>query len=149
MKRFPTPKKFTPKHPDKYVGDVDKIVCRSNLEYRYFKYFDENSSIIKYSSEEIVVPYLSPMDRKMHRYFPDFLIQIKTKSGQIKNVLIEIKPSVETVEPKKGKKKISTFMSEVATWQINSAKWAAAEIFAKKHNMDFIVLTEKHVKIKW
>lgn len=149
MPRFPTPKIFTPKNPMKYIGDVNNIVCRSGIEFRYMKFFDENPSILKYSSEEIIIEYIHPVDRKPHRYFPDFMVQIKTKSGEKKNLLIEIKPSSDLVKPVKGKKQTKTFLSEAITWEVNQAKWAAAKKWAAKRNMEFKVFTEKEIKLKF
>lgn len=149
MRKYPEPKLFHPKNPNKYVGDANNIICRSGIEQRYFKYFDESPSILKYSSEEISIKYINPFDKKIHRYFPDFLIQVKTKTGEVKNILIEIKHSSDLMVPKKGKKKTKTFLTENITYEINQAKWRAAEIFCKKNNMDFWVLTEQHIKLKW
>ena len=149
MRRYPKAKKFFPKNPEKYVGDVNNIVCRSGIEYRYFKFFDENSSIVKYSSEEVIIPYVSPIDKKVHRYFPDFMIQVKTKDGKLKNFLIEIKPSSDLIEPKAGKKTTKRLLSEMVTWETNKAKWESAKKFAKKHNMDFLVMTEKTIALNF
>jgi len=149
MPRYPTPRKFVPVNPNKYVGDPNNIVCRSGIELRYMKLFDENPNVIKYSSEEFHIPYISPVDGKEHRYFPDFLIQVKTKTGDLRNILLEIKPSSDLIQPVKGKKKAKTFLSEAMTWEINNAKWKFAEAFCKKHNMKFMVVTEKEIKYKW
>lgn len=135
---------FKPKHPEKYAGDPNKIVFRSGLEKRYFKKIDENPDIIKWASEEAecIIPYISPLDGRYHRYFCDVLI--KTKNGEV--FLIEIKPEAETREPqKKGRKSQQTFMQEVLTWSVNSAKWKAAEAHCKKKKWKFLILTENQI----
>jgi hypothetical protein len=148
MRRFPKPKPFKPKNPSKYVGDVHKIICRSGIELRYMKYFDETTAVTKWASEKIVIPYVNPLDGQVHRYFPDFMVQILTK-GQKRNYLIEIKSSGDTVQPVKGKRASKTFITEQATWSVNNAKWKAAKAFCAKHNMTFMVLTEKEIKFKF
>lgn len=148
-KKYPKPKKFIPKNPEKYVGDVNNIICRSGIELRYFKFFDESPAILKYASEEIVVPYINPIDGKQHRYFPDFIIKVKGSDGKIRNYMIEIKPTSDTIKPVKGRKRDKTFLNEAMTWEVNKAKWKYAEEFCKKHNMKFLVLTEKHIKRKF
>ena len=147
--KYPTPKKFIPKNPKKYIGDVENIVARSSLEERYMRYFDNHPSIMKWSSEELIIPYRSPIDRKIHRYFPDFIVQTKTKTGKINIVVIEIKPKSQTTAPTKGKKRQKTFLNEVITWETNRAKWQAAEEYCKKKGLVFQILTEHEIKLKW
>jgi hypothetical protein len=82
---------YSPKNPQKYVGDVNTIVCRSLWERHVCKFLDENKSITKWSSEEIAIPYYSPIDKKIHNYYPDFLVEIHN-NGCKEVWLIEIKP---------------------------------------------------------
>ena len=84
--------RFTPKNPHKYAGDVTAIVCRSSWERKFCIMADENPAILKWNSEEVVIPYWSSVDGKMRRYFPDFLVKIKKKDGTLGTVLIEVKP---------------------------------------------------------
>jgi hypothetical protein len=109
------------------------------------KFCDQNENILEWSSEEIAIPYLSPIDGRIHRYYVDFWIKAKEKDGSIRCRLIEIKPEKQTVMPKKPKKQTRRFLNEMATWAINSSKWEAAKNFCKSSNMDFLVLTEKHL----
>lgn len=146
MKRFPTKSKFIPKNPQKYVGDVNNIIARSGLERRFMKYFDENPAILQYASEEFSIPYFYKIDGRFHRYFPDFIIKVKDRNGNINTLVIEVKCSAETREPVKGKKASKTFLTEVLTWEKNQAKWEAAEKFCEERGMGFRVLTEKHIK---
>ena len=58
--------------------------------------FDDNPNVIRWASEELAIPYVSPVDRKRHKYFPDFLIEMRNRVGQIETVLIEVKPYKQT-----------------------------------------------------
>lgn len=147
--KFPTPRRFVPKNPQKYIGDVNNIVCRSGLELKYFKYFDENPSIIKYSSEEMHIKYYLELDNKIHKYYPDFIIKVKNREGKINTIMIEIKPYSQTLRPTKGNKRNLTYINEVMTWEKNQAKWKYAEAFCKEHGMEFMVMTEREIKHNW
>jgi hypothetical protein len=140
--------KFRPSNPGKYRGDVNNIIYRSSWELKFLLYADRNPNIIEYSSEEIVIPYLSPVDKRWHRYFPDFLIKVKTKDGQIKSILIEVKPHKQTKPPEKGKRVTKRYITEIATWGVNEAKWKAAEEYCKDRKWEFKILTEKELNIK-
>jgi hypothetical protein len=107
------------------------------------KYFDLNPNVLFWASEELIIPYLSPIDGKIHRYFPDFVIQIKKKDQTIETMVIEIKPLKQTVEPVKRGKRASRFLSESITYAINQSKWKAADIFCQKNGWKFMVVTEK------
>lgn len=136
---------FKPKNPSKYKGNVENIVFRSSLEYKYYRYFDINQSILEWSSEEVVVPYINPIDNRQHRYFIDAFVTIKTKSGEIKKVLIELKPYSQTFEPKPQKRITPQFRRRVAEYLINKSKWIAAEKFAESKGYKFMVLTERDI----
>jgi hypothetical protein len=137
--------KYKPKNYNKYIGNADKITFRSLWEYKFMKYCDSHPSILKWCSEEVIIPYTSPIDGKKHRYFVDFLIQVKTLDDEIKNILIEVKPKAQTQEPKKKKTKSKRYLKEVETYCINRAKWTTAEKYCKKRNWDFKILTENEL----
>lgn len=128
--------KFIPQNTSKYIGDPQKINCRSLWERNVCKFFDENSSITKWSFEEIVIPYISPIDKKMRNYYPDFLVEFLVK-GTKKVWLIEVKPKKQTFLKENATK------NEKYTWAINTAKWSAAKSFCEKNNIEFKLLTEK------
>lgn len=134
--------RFFPKHPEKYVGDANNIIFRSSWELKLMKWLDENPNILKYSSEELIIPYISPVDGERHRYFPDFLIEYIDKKGDIKRAVLEVKPQAQTVPPKRKTKEA------VIRYAINQSKWAAAEKFAERNNMQFLLITEQHLGIK-
>ena len=109
------------------------------------KYCDNNPSILEWGSEEIIIPYLSPIDKRVHRYFVDFYIKVESQSKQINKYLIEIKPSKFTKEPIVPKRKTRQFLEEVMTWGVNQAKWKAANDFCKKQGWKFEIITEKEL----
>jgi hypothetical protein len=127
---------FNPKNIKKYAGDPAKIVCRSMWERNVCKFCDDHPSILKWSSEEIAIPYINPIDKKVHNYFPDFLIQFKNHEG-LQNWMIEVKPKKQTFLKENASKK------EKITWIINSAKWDAANTYCLKNNIVFKIITEK------
>lgn len=137
--------RFTPKHPSKYIGDPNNIVYRSSWELKFMKWADNNPSVVRWNSEEVILPYISPLDMKPHRYFVDFAIQVKNNSGDIKSYLVEIKPEAQTMPPKRGKRKTDKYLQDLSTYEVNQAKWKQASSFCKKNGMEFIVLTEKHL----
>ena len=109
-KKWPELKKFIPKNPEKYVGDVNDIVMRSSWEIKFAHYCDINPSIIQWNSEGVKIPYWSREDNKMRTYHLDFVIIVKTYTG-IKTMLIEIKPYKQTIKPVKTRgKKESSFL---------------------------------------
>ena len=140
--------KFKPINTLKYDGDSTTIVYRSLLERRFMVYCDTSSSILAWSSEEIIVPYISPVDNRWHRYFVDFWIRYKDSSGDIKASLIEVKPYSQTKEPrvaKDSKKPTRRFIGEVMTWGVNQAKWKAATEYSQDRKWDFKLITEKEL----
>jgi hypothetical protein len=138
--------KFKPENPKKYMGDSDNIIYRSMWERRCMKYFDINPSILQWASEEVVIPYYDSMTKKVRRYFPDFLIKVKTSEG-INTHLIEVKPSKDLRPPVGGKgKKKSTVLYEMKTYQMNRDKFASARKWCDDRNITFDIWTEKHLQ---
>ena len=135
--------KFRTKNPSKYRGDISNIVYRSLWELRFMKWCDTNPSVEEWGSETVIVPYISPIDRKVHRYFVDFYVKIKNKHGQLQKYLIEIKPERFTKPPAIPQRKTKRFIDEVFQYGVNEAKWKAAFEFCEDRNMKFMVLTEK------
>lgn len=139
---------YTPKNPTKYEGDVANIVYRSSWELKFFNWCDSSPRVVKWSSEEIVVPYICPTDGKAHRYFVDAKVQIKGLDGKIRTYLVEVKPEKETRPPAQRKRKTKAYMTEVLTWGKNQAKWEAANEFARRRGWRFKLITEKELGIK-
>jgi hypothetical protein len=129
---------FTPKNPNKYIGSKNSIKCRSLWERRVCKFFDESEKIKKWSFEEIEIPYVHPVDKQVHRYIPDFLIQVEQNNIN-KSIIVEVKPL------KQVNLKESASSKDKLIFEINKAKWNAAEKFCEKHQMQFQILTEKDI----
>jgi hypothetical protein len=130
---------FKPINPKKYVGNTNQIVYRSLLERRFMRYCDTNDDIVFWASEELPVRYYSPLDKKYHRYFPDFVV--KTVKGD--KYMIEIKPYRQSLKPKPPKKKTKSYMRESFEYIKNQAKWSAARKYCEDNNMEFKIITEK------
>lgn len=140
-------RKYIPLHPEKYIGDPTDIVMRSSWETRFAVWCDHNPAILKWSSETTIVPYICPTDNRRHRYFVDFKIQVKDRSGGTKTYLVEIKPDAQTRPPVVPARKTKRYITEVMTWGKNDAKWKAAREFCKDRGYEFIIITEKHLGI--
>lgn len=145
----PKPRKWKPKNPHKYVGNVNEIISRSSWETKYMNHLDEQDNVIFWTSEEIAIQYISPVDNKPHRYFPDFLVKMKIRSGDHKTYLVEIKPNIERFPPKVPKNRNSRkFLEQLNTYNVNQAKWEAAEVYCNKQGISFLVLDEYDLGIK-
>ena len=130
---------YRPTNPKKYVGNTKQIVYRSLLERRFMRYCDLNEDILYWASEELPVRYYSPLDKKYHRYFPDFVV----KTANNDKYMIEIKPSRQAVKPKPPKKKTKSYMRESFEYIKNQAKWQAAKLYCEDKGMQFKIITEK------
>jgi hypothetical protein len=139
--------RYSPKNPQKYKGDVKNIIYRSSWELKFMIYCDNNVNILEWGSEEIFIPYISPADGKKHRYFPDFYIKTKSKTGEIKKYLVEVKPEYQVRGPKVQQRRTKQYINEVITYAVNQAKWKAAKEFCNDHLWEFIILTEKELKV--
>ena len=140
--------KYKPSFPKKYKGDPNNIICRSSWERRFCNWCDLNENIVAWGSEEFCIPYRSPVDGRVHRYFPDFIIKVKEQSGDIKTYVIEVKPKKQTKEPKKPSRTTKRYISEVKTYAVNQAKWKAADEWCKDRMIEFKIITEDHLGIK-
>lgn len=140
---------FKPKNPSKYRGDVKNIVYRSRWELKVMTILDSHTDVLEWGSEEFFIPYRSPVDGKVHRYFPDFYVKKRSPNGKIETIIIEVKPKAQTREPKKQTKVTKKYINEVTTWGVNSAKWLAAEDFCENKGWKFMIMTEDHIGVKW
>lgn len=138
--------KFTPQNPHKYAGDTNNIIWRSTWERQMMNWLDMSDSVVYWSSEELAIKYYNPIDNKIHRYFPDFIVKVKKKDGTVMTHVIEIKPEYQTKQPVR-KRKTQKFISEYVTYTINQSKWKAATEFCKDRGWEFRVLTEKNLGI--
>lgn len=132
---------FRPKHPEKFIGQF--AIFRSSYERQFFLKMDNNPNVLEWGSENVIIPYKSPIDNKMHKYYVDAYVVIK-EGNEIKKYLIELKPSTQTEPPKSSKRKKSqTVIYENMQWTINQAKWEAAKKYAESKGAKFLILTEK------
>jgi len=136
---------FRPKNPKKYIGNSNNIVYRSSWECRVMNWFDQNEDIISWASEELIVPYKSPVDNRFHRYFPDFIVKVKTRDGTMKTLMIEVKPKKQTIPPEPRKRVTKQYVTEVTTYGVNQAKWKAAQEYCLDRGWEFKIMTEEHL----
>jgi|TARA_B100000401_G_scaffold232665_1_gene157536 hypothetical protein len=139
--------KYYPSFPRKYKGDPTNIIYRSLWERKFMVYCDKNTSILEWGSEEIALPYISPHDSRVHRYFPDFYIKVQENTGKIKRYLIEVKPLKQTTKPKKPKRQTKGYIREAFEYARNQAKWKAAREYCADRMWEFKVITEKELDI--
>ena len=140
--------KFKPSNPHKYMGDPTNIIYRSLWEFKLMRHLDSHPQVIGWSSEEVIIPYRSPIDGRKHRYFPDFLIKQINNKGIKESILVEVKPRAQTKPPEKSSKITKRYLNEVKTWGVNQAKWEAAGEFCKDRGWRFMIMTEKELGIK-
>ena len=125
MKRSHFKGKYTPRNPEKYSGNVKQIIYRSSWERLFMVYCDKKESILKWSSEEIKIPYIH--DKKNRTYYPDFWVDMIDKNGNRVQKLVEIKPHYQR------------------TMKVNKDKWSAATKYCQDNEMEFLVMTEKEL----
>ncbi len=131
---------YKPIHLEKYAGDASRIVWRSSWELRFMRWCDLQPNVLKWASEELIIPYFSAIDQKQHRYFVDFVVTIRNKLGETMTYLVEIKPHEQTQPPKPSRSKY--YQSKCLEYVKNQEKWKAADAWARSHGMKFIVMTE-------
>lgn len=129
--------RFRPKNPGKYAGNVNRVMFRSSWELAFMKWLDTNNAIIRWGSEELAIPYISPLDNRQHRYFPDMIVMYKHVDGSIRKEIVEIKPYKETVITRGATDR------DKQAIMVNDAKWKAAADFASKNGATFRVITER------
>tara|TARA_B100001079_G_C16409713_1_gene515643 strand:+ start:4612 stop:5046 length:435 start_codon:yes stop_codon:yes gene_type:complete len=138
---------FRPRNIKKYRGDYRNIIYRSSWEKVFMRYCDKNSNILEWGSEETIIPYRSPLDQRIHRYFPDFYVKVRDNDGKAKKYIIEIKPKRQVNEPKVQKRKTKKYIREVMEYAKNQAKWDAAKEYCADRHMEFKILTEDNLPV--
>ena len=138
---------FRPRNIKKYRGDYRNIIYRSSWEKVFMRYCDKNSNILEWGSEETIIPYRSPLDQRIHRYFPDFYIKVRDNDGKAKMYIIEIKPKKQCIEPKVQKRKTKKYVREVMEYAKNQAKWKAAREYCADRHLEFKILTEDNLPV--
>lgn len=134
---------FKPVNKDKFLGS--HAIYRSGLELKFMRFCDNNPNVVRWGSENVVIPYISPLDGRVHRYYVDNFVVIK-EGSVVKKYLIEIKPFKQTLTPSTKYKKKEHLIYEQATYIKNQAKWEAAKQFCKQKGLEFLIITEKDLK---
>ena len=142
--------KYRPTNPKKYKGNPSQVIYRSLWERKLMVYCDQNDKVLEWGSEEVIIPYLSPWDNKVHRYFPDFYIKVKQANGKTKRFIIEVKPKYQCKSPVENpRRKTKKWFNDVKNWTINQAKWKSANEFCVDNGMEFKILTEDQLNPKY
>ena len=140
--------KYYPKFAHKYKGDPTRITFRSLWERKFMNWCDKNANVLEWASEEIAIPYVSPVDHKSHRYFPDFYMKQKEIDGTIKKYIIEIKPKKQCSPPKKPKRQTAGYIKEAYTYAVNQTKWKEAREWCADRGWEFKVVNEDQLGVK-
>ena len=142
--------KYRPTNPKKYRGNPSQVIYRSLWERKLMVYCDQNDKVLEWGSETVIIPYVSPWDGKVHRYFPDFIIKAKQSNGSIRSFVIEVKPKYQCKSPPENpKRKTKKWFNDVKNWTINQAKWKSANEFCIDNGMEFKILTEDQLNPKY
>jgi len=137
--------RFKPENPAKYKGNPTNIIYRSLWERHLMVYLDKHPDVIQWNSEEFFIPYKSPLDKRYHRYYPDFWVKKKNKDGTVETTVIEVKPKAQTAQPIKNEKHPRRFAKQVKTYAVNVRKWEAAKEFCDDRKWKFQILTEDNL----
>lgn len=139
--------RFIPDNPSKYVGNVNNIIFRSSWELTTFEFCDDNANVLRWSSEEIAIPYVKPVFvqpfYKVTKYYPDLYVEYLSSKGAIIKEMIEIKPLKQTKSSRSRKTK--NRIIENATFMVNQAKWKAAEEWCIQRRIRFKLMTERDI----
>lgn len=136
---------YTVRHPEKYIGDPNKVRYMSSWEANAHAYFDNNPHIIRWGSEILAIPYIHPVDGELHKYYPDYYIEYYNSKGVLIKEIIEVKPEKQINRPTTRGKSKKTQLTEAVTYAINQAKWEYARAFCTKHGINFRVINEHHI----
>lgn len=137
--------RYHPRNPEKYVGDINKIRFMSSWEREAHQFFDNNPNILRWSSEEIGIPYLNAIDNKYHTYYPDYWIEYRNRKGEIVQEIIEVKPAAQVKRPSAKGKSRKVQLYEQLTYVKNMSKWKYAQAFCDAHRIRFRIITEKQL----
>jgi hypothetical protein len=127
---------YVPKNPQKYVGN-HKPKYRSGWELAFMQFCDNNTSILQWASESLVIKYRHPFTGKPTNYIPDFFVLYENNRGRKVAEIVEIKPKKQSIIESKV-----ASARDRAVVAINHAKWAAANAYCKAQGLTFRVITE-------
>jgi hypothetical protein len=133
---------------EKYIGEKPPHY-RSSWELRMIQWLDQSPNVKRWSSENIMIPYLFEIDKQVHKYFPDIYFEAIDKNNNLKKFLIEIKPDKQKKPPKppknKNQKALKNYAMEVKTFIKNQNKWSAAKNFCKDRGIEFLIISEQQI----
>ena len=141
---------YIPHNKGKYRGkDYPRYL--SSWELKLFRFCDYNHDVVEWGSENIIIPYLNPIDNRVHNYIVDAVIKLKTSSG-IKKFLVEVKPYKQTIKPAtrttKTNKVPKSLLYEQLNYIKNTAKWESAKKWCAKRGFEFTILTKHQLNIR-
>ena len=106
-------------------------------------------SVSEWQSEEFWIPYISPKDNRVHRYFPDFFLKYYDRNKKRRVMVVEVKPKKQVEKPPQNpKRRTKAWAYSVQTWVVNQAKWKAAKEFCADRGYEFKIMTEDDLGIK-
>lgn len=128
----------------KYIGKHNPLY-RSYWESKFCNFLDNHRNIVKWGFEEIEIPYLNMVDKKIHRYITDFYFEEIDLNNNLSKYIAEVKPLRQTKPPKKPKnrnqKANKRFLYEAHTYIKNVCKWRTAEQYCNKRNINFRIVS--------
>jgi len=131
---------YVVENKEKYTGKTNPK-CRSSWEHRFCHFLDHQTQVKKWEFESIKIEYFFPIDKKIHRYFPDFYFEEEDKFGKTRKFMVEVKPKNQVFAPKSPKnnsnKRRQRYLYEAQTYVRNRCKWEAAENYCKKKGYEF------------
>ena len=148
MKKYPRVGRYVIQNKEKYVANLQECEYRSSWELKYMKYLDRHPNVVEWGSENVILPYYNPIEKKYRRYFVDFYVKVKTTAGEYKKYIVEVKPAIQCKPPAKPKKQTQAYIKKLKVYVMNQAKFKAARKWADKRGWEFIILTEKDLGIK-
>lgn len=136
---------YSPHNLQKYVGNLP-IIYRSSWERKFCHWCDHNEEILSWSSEPFEIPYFNILDKKYHKYYPDFYIK-KKKDDTYEEYIVEIKPKSQLKKPeppkKNTKKALENFKYGYEMYVRNLCKTEALNKMASQRNFKVMLLTEE------
>lgn len=100
-----------------------KLHYRSGYELEVYKILEERDDVVRFDAEPFGIPYW--FQGENHKYFPDLLVQFRDGHTEV----WEIKPQSQT------------------SYDVNDAKWTAADKFCEARGYHFEVKTEQGIKM--
>lgn len=156
---------YIPKNKDKVIklNTEGGVYFRSSWEKKIMTWLDHKDEIIKWGAECLKIPYqMTHFDNgdakiKNHVYYSDFYYEMRKSDGELKQVVVEVKPQKEynmvlalnegkLKVPEKGTKKLKNFEYDLKMAYKNKQKWETMIKWCNQKGYDFIIITEENLK---